>query len=474
VIATVKGDVHDIGKNIVSVVLACNGYEVIDLGVMVKWEDILKAVKAHQPDVLGLSGLITPSLDEMISNAKEMTREGLTLPLLIGGATTSQAHTAIKIAPHYAEPVVQVPDASLVIEVCTKLSSPTLKANYVKELKETQAALKTQFEKGRQSVKLFPLEAARNQKFKIDWKQKTGLKMPFEGSKTISLPLAEVAKLIDWSPFFWSWELKGKFPTIFEHPEHGDAAKKLFEDAKVLLDDIIQNQRFDLKAVYGYYPAHSTDTDDVILQKNGRDFSSFHFLRQQKEKVGTQNYYALSDFIIPKTENLETHRHENFLGLFCVTAGKKVEEFANTFLTKHDDYSSIIVKALGDRLAEAATEYLHRMTRKEVGIQENFTPEELIAEKYQGIRPALGYPACPDHSEKETLWKILHPTEELGVELTSSYAMTPPSSVSGLIFFHPEARYFNVGQIDDGQLREYASRKDLSLERAQTLLSPNL
>jgi 5-methyltetrahydrofolate--homocysteine methyltransferase len=470
VIATVKGDVHDIGKNIVSVVLSCNGYDVIDLGVMVKCEDILKAVRLHEPEVLGLSGLITPSLDEMIHVAKEMTREGFTLPLLIGGATTSQAHTAIKIAHHYPEPVVQVGDASLVVEICTKLKSPNLRAAFVSELKAKQATLKEQFEKNRSDSRLFPIEAARTKKFKIDWKIKPELKLPFAGSKTIDLPIREVAKLIDWSPFFWSWELKGKYPTIFEHPEHGEASRKLFDDAKVLFDDIIKSERFSLKAVYGYYPAFSTDSDDVVLTEGKKERARFHFLRQQKEKVGEQNYYSLSDFIAPKTEASDV----DFLGLFCVTAGKSVETFANTFLKDHDDYSSIMVKALGDRFAEAGTEWLHRLMRKEAGINEEFTSEELIAEKYQGIRPALGYPACPDHSEKEILWDLLNPIEKIGVELTSSYAMYPPSSVSGVTFFHPEARYFNVGQIDDGQLRDYASRKNLELARAQTLLSPNL
>lgn len=469
-IATVKGDVHDIGKNIVAVVLACNGYEVVDLGVMVKWETILKAIRELNPEVVGLSGLITPSLDEMIHIAKEMTREGLTLPLLIGGATTSQAHTAIKIAPHYPEAVVQCPDASLVVEICTKLKSPTLREKYVSDLKENQLKLKTQYEKNRIDTKLYPLEAARNQKFKIDWNQKPALKIPFEGIKTIDLPIAEVAKLIDWSPFFWSWEMKGKYPTIFEHPDHGDAAKKLFEDAQVLLKDIVENKRFKLQAVYGYYQAFATDSDDVVLKSAQKEKAKFHFLRQQKEKVGEQNYYCLSDFIAPESKAGPT----DFLGMFCVTASKTVEEFANSFLKDHDDYSSIMVKAIGDRFAEAGTEYLHRLTRYEVGIHEAFTTEDLIAEKYQGIRPALGYPACPDHSEKEILWSLLEPTKNVGVELTTSYAMNPPSSVSGLIFFHPEARYFNVGQIEEGQLREYASRKDISLERAKTILSPNL
>ncbi len=470
VIATVKGDVHDIGKNIVSVVLACNGYKVIDLGVMVKCDAILKAAIEHKADFLGLSGLITPSLDEMIFVAQEMKKANFKIPLLIGGATTSAAHTAIKIAQHYDEPMVQVGDASLVVEVCTKLKSPTLREQYVKDLKATQKNLRDKFEANRKEENLLPLGAARAKKFKMDWNLFKTPMTPFKGTKLLNdIPLAEVARYIDWSPFFWSWELKGKYPTIFESPKFGDAAKKLFQDAEVLLKDIIENKRFQLKAVYGYYDAEATDNDDVILSENGKTISTFHFLRQQKEKIGEQTYYSLSDFIAPRSS-----QKKDVLGMFCVTAGKSVEAYAEEFRKKHDDYSSIIIKALGDRFAEATAEWLHAKVRQECGIKQDLTIEQIINEEYEGIRPALGYPACPDHSEKDTLWSLLNPDTAIDVTLTTSYAMNPPSSVSGLYFLNKEARYFNVGTINEEQLNEYAERKGTDFERLKQLLSPNL
>ena len=470
VIATVKGDVHDIGKNIVAVVLACNGYKVIDLGVMVRCEDILKAAIEHKADFLGLSGLITPSLDEMIYVAKEMKRTGFKIPLLIGGATTSAAHTAIKIAQHYDEPMVQVGDASLVVEVCTKLKSEGLRAKFVEDLKINQERLRKNFEKNKSNEHLLTLKEARSKKFKIDWDQFSPKTAPFIGTKVLEdIPLAAVAQYIDWSPFFWSWELKGKYPTIFEHPKHGEQAKKLFDDSLVLLEDIIKNKRFSLKAVYGYYEASATDEEDIILKENGREITRFHHLRQQKEKVGEQTYYALSDFIAP-----ESCQKKDVLGVFCVTAGSDVEKFSDKFKKDGDDYQAIIVKALGDRFAEATTEWLHQKVRAEMGVKEALTPQDLIEEKYEGIRPAMGYPACPDHSEKTLLWNLIKADEKIGVTLTSSYAMNPPSSVSGVYFFNQEARYFNVGTIDDEQVHAYAVRKGISIERARELLSPNL
>lgn len=470
VIATVKGDVHDIGKNIVSVVLSCNGYKVIDLGVMVRPKDILKAATENQADFLGLSGLITPSLDEMIYIAKEMKRQDFKMPLLIGGATTSQAHTAIKIAQYYDEPIVQVGDASLVVEVCTKLKSEGLREEFVRDLKATQLRLRTNFEKNKSNEQLLTLKEARSKKFKIDWEQFEPKRAPFVGTRVLeNIPLDEVAQYIDWSPFFWSWELKGKFPSIFEHPKHGEQARTLFQDAKVLLNDIIQNKRFQLKAVYGYYDANSTENDEIILKENGRELTRFHYLRQQKEKVGEQTYYSLPDFIAP-----ELSRKTDTLGVFCVTAGSSVEAYSETFKKSLDDYQAILVKALGDRFAEAATEWLHKKVREEMGVKESLSIQDLIEEKYEGIRPAMGYPACPDHSEKLTLWSILKADERIGVSLTSSYAMNPPSSVSGVYFFHPEARYFNVGTIDEAQLHEYAAKKEMKLDRARELLSPNL
>jgi len=465
VIATVKGDVHDIGKNIVSVVLACNGYRVIDLGVMTKCEDILKAAVEHKADFLGLSGLITPSLDEMIHVTKEMQRQGFRMPLLIGGATTSAAHTAIKVAQHYDQPVVQVGDASLVVEVCTQLKSATRREAYVREHREKQRQIRERFEANRGKEKLLSLKDARAKAFQVDWKAFQSPRPPFYGKKLMTdIPLSEVVKYIDWSPFFWSWQLKGKYPAIFDHPERGEQARQLFEDAQVLLQDIIQNSRFQLKGVYGYYEANTDDHDDVVLMNEGRPFARFHQLRQQKEKVGEQTYYSLADFVAPVSSG-----KKDVLGAFAVTV-EGVEAFALTHKEKLDDYSSIIVKALGDRLAEATAEWLHEKVRKEIGIVENLTTEQLIDEAYQGIRPALGYPACPDHSEKLTLWKLLDVENEIGISLTESFAMNPPSSVSGLYFFNPEARYFGVGSIDAEQLEEYARRKKIDLNRARELL----
>ena len=470
-IATVKGDVHDIGKNIVSVVLSCNGYRVIDLGVMVSCDKILETARNEKADFVGLSGLITPSLDEMIHVAKEMNRLGFEVPLLVGGATTSPAHTAIKMAEHYSGPMVQVGDASLVVEVCTKLRSATHKSEYIRGIRESQKRLKEAFEKNKGTGSFLSLTEARSRGWSFDWKSYSPPEAPFFGARVIeSIPLQEVVRYIDWSPFFWSWELKGKYPAILEHPRHGEQATQLFRDAEALLDQIIREKRFQLKGVYGYWNAARTDGEDLVLTMPGSvDHHRLHFLRQQKEKIGDQTYYSLADFIAPTSE-----KANDLMGAFCVTAGKCVEEFAASFAEKLDDYQSILVKALGDRLAEASAEWLHAKVRAEIGIKEDLTIEELIEEEYQGIRPALGYPACPDHSEKDTLWKMLEADQKIGVELTSSHAMTPPSSVSGIYFFHPGARYFNVGPIREDQLESYAIRKGISLPRAKEVLSPNL
>ena len=450
VIATVKGDVHDIGKNIVSVVLACNGYRVIDLGVMVRCEEILKIAKESRADFIGLSGLITPSLDEMIHVAKEMSREGFNVPLLIGGATTSPAHTAIKMAEHYPAPMVQVGDASLVVEICTKLKSPHLRPVFVKELRETQQKLKESHERSRKNEDLLPLMEARSLAGDPDWNQSPPLSPSFLGTRILdSLPLAEVARYIDWSPFFWTWELKGKYPAILEHPVHGKEATVLFQDAQALLERIVGENRFRLKAVYGLYEVERKGDDLTVA--NGDTRHSFHFLRQQKRKVGAPRYHCLADYIRPSGRD--------FLGAFCVTSGPEVESFSDEFKRAQDDYSAILVKALGDRLAEAAAEWLHEKARKEAGIIEDLSIESMIDEQYRGIRPAMGYPACPDHSEKATLWNLLGVEQAIGVGLTTSFAMNPPSSVSGLYFFHPEARYFNVGSVSDTQLEDYAARK---------------
>jgi 5-methyltetrahydrofolate--homocysteine methyltransferase len=463
VIATVKGDVHDIGKNIVGVVLACNGYKVIDLGVMTKCEDILKSARENKADFVGLSGLITPSLDEMIHIAKEMKREGFTVPLLIGGATTSAAHTAIKIAQHYEPPMVQVGDASLVVEVCTKLKSDNLRDEYVKNLKASQVQIRERYEKSRTTEELIPLAQARSQKGTIS---KPVGAPPFVGVKVLeNIPLDEVVKYIDWSPFFWSWELKGKFPAILEHAKYGEQAKTLFKDAEEILEKIIREKKFNLKAVYGYYAANSTSDDDVILFEDKKEIAKFHFLRQQKPKIGEQKYYSLADFIAPEENGIR-----DTIGVFCVTAGSSVDEFSLEFKDAHDDYSSIIVKALGDRFAEATAEWLHEKARQEMKISENFSTQDLIEEKYQGIRPAMGYPACPDHSEKLTMWKLLQADQKIGVSLTESFAMNPASSVSGLYFFNSDAKYFTVGSISEEQLKSYSQRKGISIERAREIL----
>ena len=425
--------------------------------------------RSENADFVGLSGLITPSLDEMIHVAKEMNRQGFEVPLLIGGATTSAAHTAIKMAEHYDHPMIQVGDASLVVEVCTKLKSPTLKADYVRQLRESQRTLKQSYDQNRNKGSFLSLTEARAQSFKIDWETVAIPKAPILGPRVLeSMPLQEISEYIDWSPFFWSWELKGKYPAILNHPQHGSQASQLFHDAKALLDQIITEKRFTLRGIYGYYPATQVNGEDIeITTETG--YQQFHFLRQQKEKVGDKTYYSLADFVAPKVSG-----KTDLIGAFCVTAGSEVETFAQELVQQHDDYSSIIIKALGDRMAEAAAEWLHEKVRRELGFIETRTLQDLLDENYPGIRPALGYPACPDHSEKETLWKLLQVDQKIGVHLTSSFAMTPPSSVSGLYFFNPEARYFNVGPITDEQLQDYVNRKGILLSRGREILSPNL
>lgn len=449
-IATVKGDVHDIGKNIVSVVLACNGYEMIDLGVMVKWKDIFKAIQEHKPQFVGFSGLITPSLDEMIFNAQEMEREGLTIPLLIGGATTSAAHTAVKIAPAYSQPVIHISDASLVGEVCTKLLNPSLKETYLQELKAKQESVRENFLKSQGKIQFLPLSEVRNKKYVLK-NNPPKAKPPFLGKKVLPhVPLAEVAQWIDWSPFFWAWQLKGLFPKILEHEKYGEQARSLYQDAQVLLKDIVAHERAQLKAVYGYYEAKSLGDDVGILAPQGEMI--FHFQRQQKEKVGEQTFYCLSDFVSER----------DYLGGFSVTAGQAIEDWAESFKHQGDDYTCIMVKALADRLAEATAEWLHQKVRQEVGTETVPSPyslEDLIFERYNGVRPALGYPACPDHSEKLKLWKLLDIEKEIGVQLTENFAMYPGASVSGLYFFSPEAKYFNVGEIGQDQKEDYQKRK---------------
>lgn len=473
VIATVKGDVHDIGKNIVSVVLACNNYEVIDLGVMVPCEKILNTAREVKADIVGLSGLITPSLDEMVYNASEMERQGFKIPLLIGGATTSKTHTAIKIAPQYSGIVEHVQDASLVVGVCNNLLNPEKVDNYAAQVRDKQERQRQQYSGG-SGRRFVSIEEARAKGFKTDWKniridvpEKLGLQI------LDNIPIEEIVPFIDWSPLFWVWELKGVYPKIFEHKDYGIHARELYEDAQKLLKEIIKHKRFRARAVLGFWPANSIGDDiEVYIDESRKEvLGVFHFLRQQKEKGEGGIYYCLADFVAPRDSGCR-----DYIGGFAVTVGKEVEDFANAFKAKNDDYSAIMVKALGDRFAEALAEMMHKKARIiwGYGKDENLSSEDLIREKYRGIRPAPGYPACPDHTEKSLLWEILKVEKNTGISLTENFAMNPPSSVSGWYFAHPESRYFHVGQIDRDQVKDYARRKNMAVEVIERWLRPNL
>ena len=471
-LATVKGDVHDIGKNIVGVVLQCNGYEVIDLGVMVPADRILKAAKEHGVRIVGLSGLITPSLDEMTHVAREMERQGLTVPLLIGGATTSPIHTAVKIAPAYAPPVVHVLDASRAVGVVSGLLGAGA-AGVAEANRKKQALLALEHEK-RSQKPLLPLAAARARKARLDWSSAEIPVPSFTGARALNdVPLAELEPFIDWSPFFHAWELRGRYPQILEDPVIGEKAKELFTDARVLLDRIVKDRLLTARGVYGFFPANA-DGDDIRLfsdAERARPLVTLHTLRQQMEKPEGQPLEALADFVAP----IES-RQADFLGAFVVTAGIGVEALCRAFEKEHDDYSSILVKALADRLAEAFAEMLHRRARADWGYgrNESLTAEDLLRERYRGIRPAPGYPACPDHTEKRTLFSLLDVERSAGISLTENYAMTPASSVSGFYFAHPDAHYFGVGRLGRDQIEDYAARKRWTLEEAERWLSPNL
>lgn len=470
VIATVKGDVHDIGKNIVGVVLACNGYKVIDLGVMVQCSEILKAAREHGADLIGMSGLITPSLDEMVSNLQEFEREGMGTPVLIGGATTSRAHTSIKLAPHYSGPVVHVADASLAVEVCTNLMSDERRDDYVSTLKVSQEEQRRVFAAGRDAQSCVALDVARANKLAyrdgcIERPSVLGVHAYRE------IDLEEVFKLFDWSPLFWTWELKGSYPSILSNKSCGEQAREIFREANVLVEQIIQEKRFRLEAVIGFFPARA-DHDDVVIydtESCERERTRLCFLRQQRERQGLPNL-CLTDFIAPK--ELDT---TDYIGAFAVVC-HGVEAFAGEFEQRGDDYQSIMVKALGDRFAEALAEYLHTRVRElwGYGKDENLAVEAIINEEYRGIRPAPGYPACPDHTEKATIWSLLGVQEAIGLSLTENYAMTPASSVSGYYFSHPDAKYFNVGKIGRDQVMDYAKRKGMSIEEVERWLAPNL
>jgi 5-methyltetrahydrofolate--homocysteine methyltransferase len=472
VLATVKGDVHDIGKNIVGVVLACNNYEVIDMGVMVPAEKILERAKTEKADMIGLSGLITPSLDEMVHVAKEMERQSFKLPLLIGGATTSRAHTAVKIAPHYSEPVVHVLDASRAVPVTTSLLSEDGKADFVAQHRAEYEAIRKNHSAPKQSV--VPLETARARRTPIEWRAEDVPTPAFTGVRVLdNFPLATLREFIDWSPLFHAWGLKGVYPRILEHPEQGEQAHQIFKDANVLLDSIIEKNLITARGVYGFFPASAVG-DDVELYADGNRgtvLDRLHFLRQQANREGSEPCRSLADFIAPKDTGLADH-----IGAFAVTSGIGLKELCDKFRADNDDYNAIMAEAVADRLAEAFAECLHKRVRDEwgYGCAENLTPAELIQEKYRGIRPAPGYPACPDHTEKGTIWRLLDVQANTGMLITESFAMWPGSSVSGLYFAHPQSRYFSLGKIDKDQVVDYHERKGMSVAEVERWLGPNL
>jgi 5-methyltetrahydrofolate--homocysteine methyltransferase len=473
-LATVKGDVHDIGKNIVGVVLACNNYQVIDLGVMVPCDKILQTARAEKVDMIGLSGLITPSLDEMVHNAKEMKREGFTVPLLIGGATTSKAHTAVKIAPAYDKPVVHVLDASLSVNVVRKLLHDQERTVFSEENHRQQERIREGHRNKQEAKSLLPLEEARRRRFTVAWEQADIPTPGFLGKKVIEdLDLALLVPIIDWTPFFRAWELKGKYPGILEDPNLGEKARELFDDAQRLLKDILSKKLLQAKGVFGFFPANSEGDDIIIYTDDSRTsvLARVHTLRQQLEKPAGEANLALADFVAPVSSG-----RKDYLAGFAVTAGMGADKLCRKFEQDHDDYQAIMVKALADRLAEAFAEWLHREVRKEWGYEkdEEYSVEDLIQEKYRGIRPAPGYPACPDHTEKSTLFDLLEAQTGAGIQLTESYAMFPAASVSGWYFAHAQAKYFSVGKILRDQVEDYAKRKGWALTEGEKWLMPNL
>ena len=470
--ATVKGDVHDIGKNIVSVVLGCNNYEIVDLGVMVAPEKIIAAAKAENVDIIGLSGLITPSLDEMVYLAKEMERQNFNIPLLIGGATTSKAHTAVKIDPEYKNAVVHVNDASRAVTVVGDLLNKKKSKEYREKLKEDYDVFREKFLKRRKAKSYIPLSAARRKKYKIDWETSNIVKPKELGiQKLTQLSLKELVPFIDWSPFFRSWDLHGHYPAILTDDIVGEQATQLYADAQEMIKEIIANQSLKAKGIFGLFEANTINDDDISIQKNGKEVAVFRTLRQQQDKRAEVPNIALSDFIAPK----ETGK-EDYMGAFCV-AIFGVQELADTYKEKQDDYNAIMAQAIADRFAEAFAEYLHKQIRTKhwgYAASEVLTNEELVKEKYKGIRPAPGYPACPDHLEKETIWELLGVEEVIGVTLTESLAMWPAAAVSGYYFGNEEAKYFGLGKITQDQVEDFAKRKGISIEKAQKWLHPTL
>jgi 5-methyltetrahydrofolate--homocysteine methyltransferase len=472
VLATVKGDVHDIGKNIVGVVLACNNYEVIDMGVMVPCEKILERARTEKADMIGLSGLITPSLDEMVHVARELERQGFKLPLLIGGATTSRAHTAVKIAPHYSEPVVHVLDASRAVPVTTSLLSEEGKLAFVAQHRADYEALRQSHSAPRLSV--VSLETARKRRTPIEWRAEDLAVPSFTGVRVLdNFPLATLRDFIDWSPLFHTWGLKGIYPRILEHEQHGAQARQIFTEGNALLDAIIEKNLITARGVYGLFPANAVGDDVELYTDDTREMvrERFHFLRQQSNREGSEPCRSLADFIAPKETGMP-----DFIGAFAVTSGIGLKQLCDRFRAEHDDYNAIMAEAIADRLAEAFAECLHKQVRCEwgFGCAEKLSNQDLIQEKYRGIRPAAGYPACPDHTEKGPLWRLLDVQANTEMMITESFAMWPGSSVSGLYFAHPESRYFSIGKIDRDQVDDYHRRKGMSVAEVERWLGQNL
>jgi 5-methyltetrahydrofolate--homocysteine methyltransferase len=471
-LATVKGDVHDIGKNIVGVVLGCNDYDVIDLGVMVPAEKILERAREVRADIIGLSGLITPSLDEMVHVAREMERQGFKTPLLIGGATTSRTHTAVKIAPHYSEPVIHILDASRAVPVTTSLLSDDNREDFISKHRAAYDAVRQAHAAPR--LKTIPLEVARARRSPIEWRPEDLAVPEFTGVRVLNdFSLETLREFIDWSPFFHAWGLKGIYPRILDHDEYGQQARQIFAEGNALLDTIIEKKWITARAVYGFFPA-SAIGDDVELYTDATRTTALarlYFLRQQTPKEASEPLRCLADFIAPRETGLA-----DTIGAFAVTSGIGLKELCDRFRASHDDYNAIMAEALADRLAEAFAECLHKRVRDEWGYGrgENLTPADLIQEKYRGIRPAPGYPACPDHTEKGAIWRLLDVEANTGMQLTESFAMWPGSSVSGLYFAHPQSRYFSLGKIDRDQVHDYSERKKTTVTEIERWLAPNL
>ncbi len=471
-LATVKGDVHDIGKNIVGVVLACNNYEVIDMGVMVPAEKILERARTEKADIIGLSGLITPSLDEMVHVAREMERLGFETPLLIGGATTSRAHTAIKIAPHYSEPVIHVLDASRAVPVATSLLSEEGRDAFIAQHRSEYETVRKTHAAPKQSV--VSIDEARRRRTPIVWRAEDIAKPAFTGVRVLNdFPLSVLREFIDWSPFFHAWGLKGVYPRILDDEKQGAQARQLFAEGQALLDRIVQEKLITARGVYGFFPANAVGDDVDLYTDDTRSaiLDRFHFLRQQANREGSEPCRSLADFIAPLETGLADH-----IGAFAVTSGIGLRELCDRFRAEHDDYNAIMAEALADRLAEAFAECLHKRVREEwgYGCGENLSNADLIEEKYRGIRPAPGYPASPDHTEKGTIWKLLDVEANTGIQITESFAMWPGSSISGVYFAHPESRYFTIGKIDRDQVADYQKRKGMAEAEIERWLGPNL